>query len=373
MANHCLICGNPESGKKYLINHLVKNAKIKTINNNQSECTWNIANKYYESDVTLTIINSTDSIISSSTQFSAIILVLNMNQSHSVIEEQLNEWFDALSPYLSDSECNLLIGNYVNSYLSTMHEGKQRDFHKFLHEWSVDNCFEFVPSPFESEYKLPLFESSNDSELSHYRIDSALQCVMWPNMTRRNAQSKHKETKQEDQIENDDAEFNAFQKGDKVKILGLKSKPSWNGKVGEIAGHFSRKKKRWPIEVILDDDDGKERKKALLKAVNLCLEQKDKEEEKGNEKDDDDKEKEFVRSMLWNNTEFKENDNESLEHQMGSFQSLIDEMQRVRNDAKSGKLTDDERRQKAADTAMKLMSYMGLEDGGDYEESADDK
>jgi len=53
---------------------------------------------------------------------------------------------------------------------------------------------------------------------------------------------------------------------------------------------------------------------------------------------------------------------------MGSFQSLIDEMQSVRNEAKSGKLTDEERRKKAADTAMRLLSYMGLEDGDGEEE-----
>merc|ERR1712048_181880 len=103
--------------------------------------------KYYQCNVTLSLINSMNA-LDKSCQYSAIILVLNMNQGHSLIEEELQEWVDALSPFLPSSECNLLIGNYVQSYLSTMHEGKQREFHKYLHEWSVDNGFEFVASPF---------------------------------------------------------------------------------------------------------------------------------------------------------------------------------------------------------------------------------
>merc|ERR1712003_112172 len=116
-------------------------------------------------------------------------------------------------------------------------------------------------------------------------------------------------------------------------------------------------------------EDEEEPKKALLKAVNLCLlnDESDKETQNGND-DDEEKEKEFVENMLWNNTDFKDDGSQSLEHQMGSFQSLIDEMQSVRNDAKSGKLTDEQRRKKAADTAMRLMAYMGSDEDGDHEE-----
>merc|ERR1712154_183836 len=170
-----------------------------------------------------------------------IVVVLNMNESHSVIEQQLNEWFDVLSPFLSLSDCNLLIGNYVCPYLTSLNEERQRKFHKFLHEWSVDNCFEFVPSPFVSEYKSPLFACSAVSELSHCRIESALQCVMWPNM-QRNVPS-----------EKEQKENNEYRKGDKVRIHGLKSKPNWNGKIGEVVGRFSRKKERWPIKVFEDE------------------------------------------------------------------------------------------------------------------------
>merc|ERR1712154_474339 len=179
-----------------------------------------------------------------------IVVVLNMNESHSVIEQQLNEWFDVLSPFLSLSDCNLLIGNYVCPYLTSLNEERQRKFHKFLHEWSVDNCFEFVPSPFASEHKLPLFASSDMNELSHYRIESALQCVMWPNMQRNVSSSKKQnnktrpllssmseENEQKNEKKDDDFENNQFRKGDKVRIDGLKSKPNWNGKMGEVVGH----------------------------------------------------------------------------------------------------------------------------------------
>jgi len=63
-----------------------------------------------------------------------------------------------------------------------------------------------------------------------------------------------------------DKEFYQFRTGDRVRICGLQSMPDWNDKVGVIMGHFSRKKKRWPIELV--DKDGKTQK-SLLKAENL--------------------------------------------------------------------------------------------------------
>ena len=57
MSNDCLVCGSQQSGKKYLINKLTSDVEFDHINDKQSKCTWNIVNKYYTSDVTLTIIN----------------------------------------------------------------------------------------------------------------------------------------------------------------------------------------------------------------------------------------------------------------------------------------------------------------------------
>lgn len=79
MSNDCLVCGSPKSGKKYLINKLISDVKFDKINDNESKCVWSIANKYYTSDVTLNIINSTD-LITSKTQYQAIILILNLGQ-----------------------------------------------------------------------------------------------------------------------------------------------------------------------------------------------------------------------------------------------------------------------------------------------------
>ena len=73
----------------------------------------------------------------------------------------MDQWLDVLSPYLSGSECSLLLGNYSKSYSITdasINPNKQKEFHQYLHNWSVDNCFEFVPSPF--------FSNDNDASSS---------------------------------------------------------------------------------------------------------------------------------------------------------------------------------------------------------------
>eukprot|EP01083_Nonionella_stella_P072204 194507_1 len=400
MANHCLVCGNQKSGKQFLINELISNAQFEEINKNHKQCDWKISNKYYASDITLSIINSidllktnqntfeecqeTNDVLSnlSDMQFSAIILVLNLNQSHHLVQKDLDRWIGALSPYSSLSECNLLIGNYAAcSSSNTINKEKRKEYHQHLHNWSVDHLFEFVPSPFQTKQDVffgpnsSLFATYDRMELGHHRINSALQCVMWPKMDRNAPQSYNKnkiqplltheednenendnevkdkphennENNENNQIETEkDNEGNMFEIGDKVTLVDLKSKQDWNGRTAEIVGRFSKSKRRWPVEVMLDDG----KTKALIKSVNLVVETvEDKEKEN----------QEFVENMLWNNGEFEE---QSLENKMSSFQSLIDEMQQVRNAAKSGTLTDQERRRRAADTAMKLISYMGLD------------
>ena len=65
-------------------------------------------------------------------------------------------------------------------------------------------------------------------------------------------------------------EKDQFKKHDKVKLIGLKSKQHWNGKIAEIVGSFSKTKKRWPVE-LMDDN---QLKKALIQTKNLVLEKK---------------------------------------------------------------------------------------------------
>ena len=97
MANHCLVCGSQKSGKQYLVNKLIPDVEINDVKDNHSQCIWNVVNKYYASDITLTIINSTTKLITPNTgsnkskadedkskmdwtQFQAVILVLNLSQ-----------------------------------------------------------------------------------------------------------------------------------------------------------------------------------------------------------------------------------------------------------------------------------------------------
>ena len=347
---------------------------------------------------------------------------------------------------MSGSECSLLLGNYSKSYSindASINPNKQKEFHQYLHNWSVDNCFEFVPSPFfsndsntlssfqndDSDEKMknddnnfyghnsPLFASYDPLELGHSRISSALQCVMWPNMTRNppkprgggrgngsllgslgtltsrsnstiqpqpllstnNISEEKEKVNENDKMEENSIldEKDQFKKNDKVKLIGLKSKQHWNGKIAEIVGSFSKSKKRWPVE-LMDDN---QLKKALIQTKNLVLEKKgprwknkvkkvatkeknETEKTKTVTKVDDDNgadQKNVTESELVVDIEDDEERDVGLENKMSNFQSLIDEMQQVRSDAKSGLLSDEERRSRAAETAMKLMSYMGLD------------
>lgn len=357
-------------------------------------------------------------------------MLINYNQS--IVQKELDEWVNVLSPYLTGSDCSLLLGNYSKAYSITdasINPNKQKEFHQYLHNWSVDNCFEFVLSPHhsgtgntnnndtdekESEnmntdnfygYNSPLFAAYDPLELGHSRISSALQCVMWPNMTRNppkprpggsgsilgsklttnqpllstNNVSEEKVTEQKEKqtvsTTNDDnnagvmEEKDQFRKHDKVKLIGLKSKEHWNGKIAEIMGPFSKTKKRWPVELTYNNEP----KKALIQTKNLVL------EKKGPRWNQSAKKKAVIQpntvakveetvdeeKVIENTTdivvEVEDKDDVGLESKMSSFQSLLDEMQQVRSDAKSGKLTDEERRSRAAETAMKLMSYMGLD------------
>eukprot|EP01084_Bolivina_argentea_P081463 147512_1 len=188
------------------------------------------------------------------------------------------------------------------------------------------------------------------------------------------------DTKEEEKKSINDNEENKFKKGDIVKLIGLKSKEHWNGKLAKIVAPFAKSKQRWPLQLIHDDTQ-----RALLKTNNLVLHKDDggetekietkeevKVDDKMDEDEDEDKEndinnkherenKDLVENLLWNNAELG-NKNNSMETKMDSFQSLLSEMQQVRDAAKSGKLSDDERRQRAAETTMKLMSYMNLDE-----------
>eukprot|EP01084_Bolivina_argentea_P041866 77283_1 len=60
-----------------------------------------------------------------------------------------------------------------------------------------------------------------------------------------------------------------FGKGDVVKMVGLKSKPQWNGKLATINGPFNKEKGRWPIQISFGNA-----MRALLQTKNLKLVEK---------------------------------------------------------------------------------------------------
>merc|ERR1712154_546524 len=144
--------------------------------------------------------------------------------------------------------------------------------------------------------------------------------------------------------------------------IGLKSKAHWNGCTAHIVGAFSVSKQRWPVEVTLNDG---QTKKALIRSSNLKrIEPNSNADEKETQMENKQSEKEKGTDDV--------SEDVALEASMGGFQSLIDEMHRVRKAAVSGQLTDDERRRMAAETAMKLAPFMGLGDDTDDCEDSDE-
>ena len=71
-------------------------------------------------------------------------------------------------------------------------------------------------------------------------------------------------------VSNDDEkaeEKSQFRKHDKVILKGLRSKPHWNNIVAKIIGPFSESRKRWPVQLVYDN----EKHQALIKTNNLVL------------------------------------------------------------------------------------------------------
>ena len=65
---------------------------------------------------------------------------------------------------------------------------------------------------------------------------------------------------------NDAPESEQFQEGDFVEIVGLKSKPVWNGKSARIIGAFIKTIGRWPIQLTFGDGS-----KVTVKTRNLKI------------------------------------------------------------------------------------------------------
>eukprot|EP01084_Bolivina_argentea_P144982 254254_1 len=57
-----------------------------------------------------------------------------------------------------------------------------------------------------------------------------------------------------------------FRHGDAVKMVQLKSKKKWNGKLATIIGPFNKQKKRWPLRINFADNA-----QALLQPKNIRL------------------------------------------------------------------------------------------------------
>ena len=80
--NNCLICGETQTGKSWLLNRVLTNTKWKC-NDDKTLRTgqWETSNKYYSANVNFTIINNIESISkvpNKNTQ--ALLLFINLNQ-----------------------------------------------------------------------------------------------------------------------------------------------------------------------------------------------------------------------------------------------------------------------------------------------------
>lgn len=418
MSNNCLICGFEQSGKTTLLKNLASNSKI----NNSSNITrnddiryyeWMIQNKYYNSNISFTIINNLEAINKLDLQsFQALVLVVNLNETKKTIFNNIDDWFSVLEPYSSSIECCLLMANYSTLYnekCDIQHSQEYEEFHNTLNSWCVDKSFELILSPFivsnnnnvtneienenKNENKLcfhfesSMFKNYDASELGSQRIDGALQCVAWPLMTRNNnVQSNNKNVKSNNNNNTQQAlssfgSKHGFISEEKISTIDTtESKNDENDDNNVTVNEKSQK----------DDENKNENKpknKKVEKESSYDNDENISDEDNNNNSNKEKEQKELISNLLWqqvtqknekqknnnandHNIDDDDNDNDNDDEdknmqQLLQFQSLIEEMQNVRSQAKSGNLTNEERREKASRTALRLMKFMGIEDDND--------
>jgi len=319
----------------------------KDANKNFEVSQWNTSNKYYSAQISFTVIADRNE-IPGLTPYEAIVLVLDLTSPESVIKNELREWNNVLLQSNERAMSCLLVGNYPNLSFWDENDNKKIEsllqMHEYLHEWCVDHNYEFIPSPYISNenetnaWKI-LLSTYSEEELGSQRVFDALQCVQWPEIAM--AQRKKGETQRpmEKKQDIDDEKYATSTVKDK-----LESKMEESGK--PIVTEDNEDEHMSAEE---DEEDWRDTKNDdLVNEFAKCWS-----DDKSNKESDNDGKKSQEKESKFEN---------SFEWDMQAFDSLVEEMKTVRQASRSGELSQEQRKKAAADAAMKLYHYMGLDE-----------
>ncbi|ETO17741.1 hypothetical protein RFI_19575, partial [Reticulomyxa filosa] len=316
-----------------------------------------------------------------------------------VIKNELMEWDDVLLSSSEKAMSCLLVGNYPNMDFWDSNDKKKKEhimqMHEYLHEWCVDHNYEFVPSPHipsdnnsnsnSNNVWKDILSSYSAEELGSQRVFDALQCVNWPVMimaprktgaASRSLRQK-KTTTTTVKYYTSQTLYITFEMTMRIVEQYLFVMYVWfvcycccceeEKHASVVIKEKPESKTQDNVDKILDDD-------------HMSAEEDDENDDKDSPKDNG-----LIHQFakMWSDEKVKyESTNEAkdakrpnnVEWDMQAFESLVEEMKNVRQASLNGNLSYEDRKKTAAETAMKLYHYMGLnglEDELSEEETVD--
>jgi len=171
MPNRVLICGGSGVGKKFVVGQMT--AKEVT---DASHVIWSIKNKYYRAEIELVIIGESKMSIDKATYepYEALLILADGGAEESVLV-QIEPWINLLDDSL---EAQAVVVNHPSegSVLSLQEN-------QILREWGVKNCAEIICIGYGSQRNPKLRRAEEGTD----RVCQMLECVMWPEMIRAEA------------------------------------------------------------------------------------------------------------------------------------------------------------------------------------------
>merc|ERR1719433_1599185 len=157
--NRIAIVGPDDVGKKVLAALIVGGESLE----------WKLETKYYTACINLVFLSSLEE-IQARNQFQALILIIDGTKT-----SDLKEYQDLLKSITPELECSLVVSN-------------QRRNTDVLFKISPEKAYELGVEVINVKHDPSLERSANILQSSDGidRIIKALQCVMWPDMERRN-------------------------------------------------------------------------------------------------------------------------------------------------------------------------------------------
>jgi len=173
MPNRVLICGGSGVGKKFVVGQMTANEVT-----DASHVIWSIKNKYYRAEIELVIIGESNMSVDKATYepYEALLILADGGAEESVLV-QIEPWINLLDDSL---EAQAVVVNHPSegSVLSLQEN-------QILREWGVKNCAEIICIGYGSQRN----PKQRRAEEGTDRVCQMLECVMWPEMIRREAEA----------------------------------------------------------------------------------------------------------------------------------------------------------------------------------------